>query len=201
MSPEATPGSLEIDNRRDHMLNIVTIGGSRYVVDVGFGSNYVPTQPVRLISDTAGFSNVDPASARLVFKAIDGSSNPYQKLWVYQHRIGNDSEFRDMYCFTDVEFRARDFEMMNFWTSSSPKVIFTQKVICNKMILGGDGDQEIVGTLTLLSDLKRRIGTKSEQLQEFNCEEQRTKALEEHFRIELTDVEKDSIKGTVNEIR
>jgi arylamine N-acetyltransferase len=189
--------------QRDHMLNIVTIGDSRYVIDVGFGSNYVPIQPLRLIHDTTGVPNVSPASVRLVWKGISDSLNSYQKLWVYQHRIGENSDFKDMYCFTDTEFRPRDFEMMNYWTSTSPKVIFTQKLICNKMILNEEGEQgkDIVGTLTLMGDLKKRVGAKSEHLMDFGSEEQRLNALEEYFDITLTSAEKDAIKGTAVEIR
>jgi arylamine N-acetyltransferase len=184
------------------MLNLVTIGDSRYIVDVGFGSNYVPTQPIRLIHDAAGVPNVAPASVRLVWKSIDGSQNTYQKLWVYQHRISENSDFKDMYCFTDTEFRPRDFEIMNFWTSKSPTVIFTQKLICNKLILAeGDKEKEIVGTLTLMSDLKKRVGAKSEVLKDFTSEEQRIEALAENFGITLSEIEKESIKGTANEIR
>ena len=140
----------------DHMLNILTIGSDRYLVDVGFGSNYVPIVPVRLINDTSGFTNVAPASARLVFKAIEGAANPYHKLWVYQHRVNPDRGWKDMYCFhAELEFRKEDFEMMNHWTSTSPRTIFTQKVICNKMIAE---DGEIVGTLGLMRELKRRVG-------------------------------------------
>jgi arylamine N-acetyltransferase len=186
------------------MLIIVTIGDSRYIVDVGFGSNYVPTQPIRLIHDTTGIPNVAPASVRLIFKAIESSTVKYQKLWVYQHRIADDTEFKDMYCFTDTEFRPRDFEMMNFWTSGSEKVIFTQRVICNKMVLGDKGDSpegEIVGTLTLQGDLKKRIGAKTERLADFNSEEQRLEALSEHFGITLTEVERNAIRGMASEIK
>lgn len=184
------------------MLNLLTIGDSRYFVDVGFGSNYVPTQPIRLIHDAAGVPNVAPASVRLIWKSINESLNTYQKLWVYQHRINEDTEFKDMYCFTDTEFRARDFEMMNFWTSKSPKVIFTQKLICNKMILGeGDKEKDIVGTMTLMSDLRKRVGAKSEIVKDFTSEEHRIEALSESFGITLSEIEKETIKGTANEIR
>jgi len=183
----------------DHMLNIVTIGQDRYLVDVGFGSNYVPTVPVRLINDTNGFTNVAPASARLVFKAIEGAANPYHKLWVYQHRIGPDATWKDMYCFhADLEFRAPDFEMMNYWTSTSKKTIFTQRVICNKMIAGEDG--EIAGTLGLMREVKRRVGKDTTVLAEFESEEERVKALEEHFEIVLSAVERAAITKTGDEI-
>ncbi|KAE9976437.1 hypothetical protein EG328_002619 [Venturia inaequalis] len=186
----------------DHMLNLVTIGDSRYVVDVGFGSNYVPTTPLRLIHDAAGVPNVSPASIRLIYKNIDGSQNAYQKIWVFQHRMSDSADFKDMYCFTDIEFRPRDFEMMNFWTSKSPKVIFTQRLICNKLILGeGEKGKEIVGTLTLMGELKKRIGAKSEVVKEFKSEGERIEALSEEFGITLSEIEKESIKNTANEIR
>jgi arylamine N-acetyltransferase len=183
-----------------HMANIVTIGSDRYLVDVGFGSNYVPIVPIRLINDTAGFTNIAPASARLVFKAIEGATNPYHKLWVYQHRTSEGEEWRDMYCFAaEIEFRQEDFEMMNWWTSTSRKTIFTQKVICNKMIIGDDG--EIAGTIGLMRELKRRKGKESEVLKEFESEEQRVKALEKEFEIVLSEVEREAIRGTVDEIK
>jgi arylamine N-acetyltransferase len=182
------------------MINLVTIGDSRYIVDVGFGSNYVPVAPIRLIHDTTGVTNVSPASVRLIFKALESTSAKYQKLWVYQHKISADSDFKDMYCFTDTEFFPRDFEMMNYWTSTSEKVIFTQKVICNKMVLGDDGG-DIVGTLTLQGDLKKRVGAKTERMVEFGREEERLKALDEHFGIVFSEAERDGIRGSASEIK
>ena len=188
----------------DHMLNIVTIGQDRYLVDVGFGSNYVPTLPVRLINDNAGFENVNPARGRLVYKSIEGARNPLSKLWVYQHRVGEEGEWKDMYCFhAELEFRERDFEMMNWWTSTSCKTIFTQRVICNKMIASPDekdGERSIVGTLGLGREVKRRVGSESEVLKEFESEEERVKALREHFGIVLSEVEREAIRGTGDEI-
>ena len=184
----------------DHMLNILTLGSDRYLIDVGFGSNYVPTTPIRLINDTTGFSNVSPASARLVFKAIEGASSPRSKVWVYQHRISNDDPWRDMYCFNpDMEFFERDFEMMNYWTSTSKKTIFTQRVICNRMVEGKDGGG-IVGTLMLGREMKRRVGRESEVLKEFESEDDRVSALVEHFGIVLNEVEREGIRRTGDEI-
>jgi arylamine N-acetyltransferase len=183
----------------DHMLNILTLGTDRYLIDVGFGSNYVPTVPIRLINDPAGFTNVKPASARLVFKAIEGAANPLSKLWVYQHRVGEGEAWRDLYCFAaEVEFRRPDFEMMNYWTSTSRKTIFTQKVICNKLIAGAEG--EIVGTLGLMREVKKRVGAETEVLKEFESEEERVRALEEHFGIVLSEVEREAIAKTGDEI-
>jgi arylamine N-acetyltransferase len=181
------------------MINIVTIGDSRYLVDVGFGANFCPIQPVKLIHDTAGFENVEPASARLLWKSISSSENQFQKLWVYQHRIGSDKEFEDQYCFTDTEFRPNDFQVMNWYTSTHPKAFFTQRIICNKMITEGDNDK-IVGALLLQTALKRRVGKESEQILEFKTEEDRVKALKEHFDIDLSVVEQDAIKGTFTQI-
>lgn len=91
---------------------------------------------------------------------------------------------------------------MNFWTSRSPNVIFTQRLICNKLILGeGEREKEIVGTLTLMGELKKRVGAKSEVLREFKSEGERIEALSEEFGITLSDIEKEAIKNTANEIR
>jgi arylamine N-acetyltransferase len=182
------------------MINIVTIGDNRYLVDVGFGSNYCAIQPLRLIHDTTGSENVAPASVRLVWKSIAGSENQLQKLWVYQHRIGPEKEFQDMYCFTEIEFRHRDFEVMNWSTSTNPKAFFTQRVVCNKMLSGGDKGEKIVGVLTLQKDLKRRIGADTEHIEEFKTETDRVRALEEHFNIRLSTFEQEAIRGTVAEV-
>lgn len=188
--------------RRDHMINIVTVGDSRYVVDVGFGANYCAIKPLRLIHDAQGTENIAPAAVRLVWKAIEGNVNQLQKLWVYQHRIKPESDFKDMYCFTDTEFRPADFEMMNYYTSTHPKVIFTQRLMCMKMLLGDDEKKdEISGVLILQSNLKKRIGSESQELMAFKSEDDRVKALEEYFDISLTPAEREAIKGTVVEIR
>jgi arylamine N-acetyltransferase len=184
------------------MINIVSIGDSRYVVDVGFGANYCPIKPLRLIHDVQGSDNIAPAAVRLVWKAIEGNANQLQKLWVYQHRMSTDSEFKDMYCFTDVEFRPGDFELMNYYTSTNPKTVFTQMVMCTKMLLGDDEKKdEIVGVLILQRNLKKRIGSESQQLMDFKTEGDRVKALEEYFDITLSRAEQEAIKGTVAGIR
>lgn len=183
------------------MVNIVTIGDNRYLVDVGFGSNYCAIQPLRLIHDTTGSENVAPASARLVWKGIAGSENALQKMWVYQHRIGAEKEFQDMYCFTETEFRYRDFQVMNWYTSTNPKAFFPQRVICNKMLSGGEKGEKIVGVLTLQKDLKRRIAAETEHIEEFKTEADRVRALQEHFNITLSIVEQDAIKGTIAEVK
>lgn len=179
------------------MLNIIAIGDNRYLVDVGFGSNYCAIQPLRLIHDTTGCENVAPASVRLVWKSIPGSENQFQKLWVYQHRTGLEKEFQDAYCFTDTEFLPRDFEVMNWFTSTHPKPFFTQRVVCSKMLWGGQKGNMIVGVVTLQKDIKKRIGAETEHIKEFETEADRVQALEEYFDIRLSAVEQDAIKGTV----
>jgi arylamine N-acetyltransferase len=185
---------------RTHQVHIVTIGDNRYLVDVGFGSNYCPIQPLRLIHDAAGCENIAPTLVRLVWKGIEGNANPYQKLWCYQHKINPDSDFKDMYCFTETEFRFRDFEIMNYFTSSSPRSFFTKRIICGKMISGGEKGEDIVGVLLLQQDVKRRIGAETKQVEVLNTEGERVKALQDHFGITLNSIEQDAIKGTMVEI-
>jgi arylamine N-acetyltransferase len=185
---------------RSHQVHIVTVGDNRYMVDVGFGPNYCPIQPLRLIHDTAGCENIAPSFVRLVWKSIEGSANPYQKLWHYQHRINSDRDFEDMYCFTETEFLHRDFEVMNYFTSSNPRSFFPRRIICGKMISGGERGEDIVGVLILQEDLKRRIGAEPKEVEALKSERERVKALQDHFGITLNSIEQDAIKGTVAEI-
>lgn len=180
------------------MLNIVTIANTRYMVDVAFGSNYVAISPLELKHHEQGVENVYPASCRLVRKALEDGLDPDQKVWVYQHRTGPDADYKDHICFTEVEFRQPDFEIMNLSTSTSPTTIFTQQVICTKMLTAdSDLSKDIAGRLDAGgAKIKRRIGDKSEELDEMKTEDDRVKALQKYFDITFTAAEIDAIKGT-----
>lgn len=96
---------------------------------------------------------------------------------------------------------------MNYFTSTSPKVFFTQKVVCERKIFGREMGleeeaDEIVGMYVILGPLlKRRIHGKNEILAEFKSEVERQKALEEYFGISLTTKEKQAINGRVSAIQ
>lgn len=180
------------------MVNIVTIGENKYHVDVGFGANG-PAVPMKLDKSGIIQPHIAPASARLRWRNIPGNTNPDQRLWVYEHRVGPDSDFQMTYCFTELEFLPCDYNIMNYYTSTSPKIFFTQVIVAEKKIVQ---DGELVGNLIMgNNDLKWRV--RGEKLREikFESEEDRLRALEEHFGIVFGQVERESIRGLPSEIK
>ena len=182
-----------------HMVNIVTLSsGQKYMLDVGFGANG-PVQPLLLDESAAYTKHITPAEARLVCGNIPHNTDPGQKLWLYQHRVDPQSEWLIMYCFTELEFLPEDYEVMNFWTSQSPKSWFTYRVVAVKMILEGS---EVVGTLFLDGgDVKRRVKGEMEHLRTCKTEEKRVQALEVVFGLRLTDEERRGIRGMITELK
>lgn len=184
------------------MVNLVTIGTQMYLVDVGFGPNG-PTHPLRLERDAGDTTStqIAPAEMRLVWKNVDGNTDPDQRLWVYQHRISNELAWLDMYCFTEVEFMPQDYDIMNYYTSTHPKSWFTQKVICAKMVTSSPQSSELIGVRILQSDVKLRVNGNTESQQQFSNEEDRIGALDRDFGIVLSKTEREGIKGLVSEIK
>ena len=98
------------------MINLVTIGDQKYLIDVGFGSNG-PHQPVPL---TRGFKfhNVGTQSGRLCYGPIAQYTNKTEQLWQYEIQNG-DAHWIPAYCFTEAEFTPDDFAMINYYMSTS----------------------------------------------------------------------------------
>ena len=117
------------------------------------------------------------------------------KLWQYQHRRDDDSDFVNQYCFSNVEFLQCDFDVINHYTSTSPRSIFNQRVICVKMIAAGNDDNDITGCLILQHDLKRRVHGDTVTIESFVTEEQRLEALRREFQITFSIEEKQGIQG------
>ncbi|KAF2203983.1 arylamine N-acetyltransferase 1 [Delitschia confertaspora ATCC 74209] len=187
-------------NGWSHMVNIVLIGNARYHVDVGFGAN-TPTQPLELEKSGRIYPSIKPGSMRLQWRNLDVNTNPDQRLWVYEHRIDDQSDFQQMYCFTELEFLPNDYELMSYFTSTNPKIWFTQQIVCKKEILGGPDNTELVGSVILGDSIKWRILGKKEREEQFGSEEDRLKALEDVFGIKFSTVEKEGIRGLPSEIK
>jgi len=177
------------------MVNIVTLDdGNKYMLDVGFGGNG-PTQPLLLDANNSQVQHIEPADMRLTKQNIAANTDPDQTLWLYQHRIGPDSEWLPMYCYTELEFLPQDYKVMNFYTSQNRKSWFTYRIVCVKMVME---EGELVGTLTLVGgDVKRRIRGETEHLKTCENEVDRVKAMEEYFGIKLGPDEAGGIKGMV----
>lgn len=182
------------------MVNIVTIDGKRYMVDVGFGGNG-PTHPLPLVDGKVSVG-IAPEELRLLWTSIAQHSDPSQRLWVYQHRNDAQSPWQDGYCFTDLEFFPADYEVMNFTTSHSRTSWFTYMVVCVKHILEvKDDEEEPVGVVMLVgNEVKRRIGGKSEHLATCKTEDERVAALEKWLDVRLSSQERAGIIGTVTQL-
>jgi arylamine N-acetyltransferase len=181
-----------------HMVNLVTIGGTKYHVDVGFGSEG-PVVPMPLEADTVQ-PHIKPAVARLQWRNIADNTDPSQRLWVYEHRRDEDTEWETKYCYTELEFQPCDYNIMNYYTSTSHKTFFTRMIVIDKKTLDENG--EYSGSLVVAGNtLKRRIhGVKEEEF-EFETEKERLDALEKYFGIRFGEAERDGINGLASQLK
>lgn len=187
----------------NHMVTIVTIGGKKYLVDVGVGS-HGPVLPVPLEEDGFSTMNVKPShEIRLRREHIPDNShrtNPEQLLWVYSLRFSAESDWLPGYCFSEVEFLPQDYETMNFFVSRSPKSWFTYHVVCLKFLMDEESE-EIVGDITLFGrELNDRRMGKGNKIATVASEEERVEALEKYLGVKLSAAEKAGIHGMVTMI-
>lgn len=179
------------------MVNIATIGGRQYLVDVGFGSNG-PHHPVPLEAGVV-MANYGTQNIHLVLEPIAQNLNQSQRLWQYEHRNSPEADWIPTYCFTETEFLPDDFVMINYYMSTSRDSWFTFHLVCVKMLLAES--EEIVGDLTVFNNqLKRRIGATSEVLATFTSEDERVASLERFFGITMDPSERGGIHHTISEI-
>ncbi|KAI9806049.1 MAG: N-terminal acetyltransferase [Piccolia ochrophora] len=180
-----------------HMVNICTIGGQRYMVDVGFGASG-PIAPLPL-ADGKVSAGIRPQSLRLSWTNIAPNTDPSQRLWLLQSQSDPESSWSNMYCFTETEFTPKDYTVMNHYTSTSKTSWFTQAIVCTATILEGE---EVVGNLVLSkNEFKKKIHGEAKDHLTCETEAQRVEALETWFGITLTKGERQGIKGTVTEIK
>ncbi|KDN60066.1 putative N-acetyltransferase [Colletotrichum sublineola] len=162
-----------------HMLNLVTIDGQRYMVDVGFGKgSAVAPVPLRKEDSGTEFTTIAPLRGKLV---VDGP-------------------FRQRNCFTEQEFFPEDFEVMNFAVMSLPTSYFVKNVLCMRTILNPE-TKKTDGTIVLhKNEVKRKIGDRLEVLETLKNEAERVRAIEKYFDIALTPGEQKAIKGMPQEL-
>ncbi|KAF2642553.1 cysteine proteinase [Massarina eburnea CBS 473.64] len=155
--------------------------------------------PMPLDRSGAIQKHMQPGAARLEWQNIAGNTDPDQRLWVYHYRRDERSDFETVYCFSELEFLPSDYQIMNYYTSTSMRIFFTRIVVMEKKLLA---DGELVGSLTMNQNtLKWRVhGTKEREIK-FESEADRIRALEEHFGILLTTTQRDGIEGLPSEIQ
>lgn len=181
-----------------HMVNIVTIQGQRYMVDVGFGTGQA-THPLLLV-DRSPSMNVRPSQqVRLRWDSV--GENKDSKLWIFERQDKADGPWIPTYCFPDnVDYLPADYAVMSYFTSTNRASFFTYKLIVAKFVIDEAGE-EIVGTLVMFGNSahKRILGVK-EELGTFGKEEERIKALEQYFDLRLSESQQAGIRGMVSAI-
>ncbi|KAF1944801.1 arylamine N-acetyltransferase 1 [Clathrospora elynae] len=182
-----------------HMVNMVTIGDTKYHVDVGFGADG-PVVPMPLERSGTVQQHIAPGSARLQWRNILGNRDPNQRLWVYEHRRSNESDWEIKYSYTELEFQPQDYNIMNYFMSTSQRTFFTRVVVAEKKILGDDG--ELAGKVTVTgTSMKWNIHGEKKKEIEFKTETERLEALETYFGMKFGEVEREGIRGLPSEIK
>lgn len=179
------------------MVNIVTLfDGKRYMVDVGFGGG--PTRPLPLAAGDV-WPGLGQQQLRLVHENIAPNTDSGQRLWIYQSRKSETDEWMDTYCFTEMEFLPADYEIMNFYTSQSPKSWFTQQVVVAKFEME---NEELIGIVTMVEgEVKRIRADQTKTLKFCKTEAERLTAFKTWFGIELEEKDVEGIKGSVSELK
>ncbi|KAK9788962.1 hypothetical protein SCARD494_09478 [Seiridium cardinale] len=193
-----------------HIVNIVTLPtGERYAVDVAFGGDG-PTAPLPLVSGLI-HQNLGTQQVRLIRDWVSTQIHRVDdsKLWIYQYRNGADREWNSYYAFTEAEFMAADWGVINYWTSTSSDSHQTRTLLIVRFLgrtpeageRAEEDDWEIYGKRMLVNGaIKENLGGKTRVLAECNTEAERVEALKQHFGITLEEEEISSIKGWVTNL-
>jgi arylamine N-acetyltransferase len=83
------------------MIILVTIQGTRYLIDVGVGTTG-SVFPIPVLHDQVS-SNIEPQQIRLVYESIPDATDSNLKWWIYQHRHAPDKPWIPTYCFQEIE--------------------------------------------------------------------------------------------------
>jgi arylamine N-acetyltransferase len=193
-----------------HCLNVVTIGGKSYAVDVGFGAR-TPTVPMELL-DGKFFWRSDSGQMRLRHDTIPQYLSK-QKVWIYEFRSNDSGEWIPQWCFIDHEVLPDDIRVMNMSPARSPSSFFTFKVVavqftsenedCSEMETRDlknagcdiDGSVFIDGNV-----MKYRKAGVVKMEKTFESDDERLEALRNYFGIELTEENRRAIRGTAGAI-
>lgn len=180
------------------------VDGTRYLVDVGFGAN-TPCRPVPL-RDGIELTGMAPQQFRLQYKVLPQHTDRDQRVWVYGHRDGPDNAWTEGYCFTEIEYFAADFEIMNAVTMTLRNSLFTQAVICVRFLrdpYAAASDLNLLhGAVVLFNDeVKTKVRGKLRASEKFSSENDRVGAIEREFGIRLVDRERRGITGLVTQLR
>ena len=192
-----------------HVLNLISIGVKRYMVDGGFGPQG-PVAPV-LLEPGLEVPQISPAQMRVVLEPIPNNLDQTQKIWIYQYRYKPEGPWTPGYCFVDLEFTPEDVESMNFEPWCNKRTFFTHEVAITRFSTeketkedGGPGspgeaelEGEINGAVSINHDvLKWRRGGEKYVVEKFQKDGERVEGLRKYFGIHLSEEEQEGITGT-----
>jgi len=101
-------------SKSDHMLLLVEISGTSYLVDAGFGGS-TPTAPLKLRADT------EQTTPHGLYRLSGG-----QPEWLLEARIGDD--WKAVYAFETTEKSVADYEAANLYLSTDPASAFVTEL-------------------------------------------------------------------------
>lgn len=108
---------------RTHMILLVTLEDHRYVVDVGYGGN-VPSAPLRFTLD------VPQETPHGYYRVVAAEHDEYRV------EAEVDERWRRLYEFDLRRQLFADFEVANWYTSTSPRTLFTQTLVAARAAQG-----------------------------------------------------------------
>jgi len=183
------------------MANVVTVGGTRYLVDVGYGADG-PCYPLPLQSGyvRAGLPGQD---LKLEKKKLPQHTDPGQTAWVYSQRR-EPGNWQEIYHFPDVEIFPADYEVLNHYAMTKSK--WSRVIIAQRFVLGEDvgpsDSRKLSGTILLVrNQLKYKFGQEEELVRSIETEAERISTLEKDFGISLTRDECRAIEGFMSELK
>lgn len=179
-----------------HMINIVTISGKHYLVDVGFGASG-PTFPLQL-EDGHVIEENGPTmrTLRLRWCAMPDSEDSEAKVWHLEQRRSGSETWTGLYCFPDrLEFSPADFEVLNCFASCSRKSFYVGEILVAKFLFG-ECEEGIVGEVVLVGNkLHRRLRGTRQEIAVLESEQERVEAMEQYFDIRLSERQRLGIFG------
>ncbi|WP_380872947.1 N-hydroxyarylamine O-acetyltransferase [Sphingomonas sp. DBB INV C78] len=112
---------------KTHTLNLVTLDGTLWIADAGFGGLFTPPLPL-----VDGAESVTPDGARHRLIARDKAG---EGVWMLQRDAGEG--WADQYSFTLQPVFPGDLAMGNHWTATAPATRFTTLRIASLVTQGG----------------------------------------------------------------
>jgi arylamine N-acetyltransferase len=180
------------------MANIVSIGDTRYLVDVGYGADG-PSQPLPLVSGTS-LGALPGQEISLRHENLSQHQDPVQRVWIYATRKDFGS-WNDVYHFAETEFFPADFDVLNYYNMSFSS--FAKTIVVQRFLLEENAAAENpCGVLLLIRDqLFLRKDGSQETLEIFRTEDQRLTAFRKYFDIVLTQEQAVAIRGASSELK